>query len=113
MSIAFYGHLDTPFLSYDRMSPAMLEHWLEWAQRASRVVAGKVGYLPGEITHLYHGEVADRGYKLRWTKLADNGYNPYSHIEHSPDGALQWTESAPQELREFVADYLLHQRKEP
>ena len=113
MAIGFYGDLESVFLREDRMSEAMMSHWRRWAERAASVVAGRVGYIAGTIRHLYHGELSDRQYLHRWTKLAAAGFDPDRHVAIGKHGSLEWTPDAPERLREYVADYLLHQRKEP
>lgn len=114
MAFGFYGDFDSSYLTNeDRMNAEMRAHWLEWAKRAYAAIGGRVGFIEGKLHHLYHGEIKDRGYKYRWTKLASHGYDPERHVRISESGALEWTEEAPQALREYVADYLLNQRKEP
>jgi len=113
MAIGFYNDLNSPFLSSDRMGQAMLAHWRAWAERAGRIVRGRVGFVPGTIEHLYHGEIADRGYRGRWTQLSSHGYDPERHVEIDRHGALSWTNEAPAGLRQFVEDFLLRSRKEP
>jgi len=112
MVLGFYGDFQSRFLAEDRMSAAMREHWLSWARQAHEVVRGQVGFVEGKISHLYHGEIGNRQYQQRWTKLAEMNYDPGRHVRVAENGSLEWTPDAPRELVEYVADYLLHQRKE-
>lgn len=112
MVLGFYGDFDSRFLAEDRMSSAMREHWMAWARRAYETVRGQVGFVEGRIDHLYHGEIGNRQYQQRWTKLAAMNFDPGRHVQTAENGSLEWTPDAPRELVEYVADYLLHQRKE-
>lgn len=109
MTLGFFGdakgHIET-FL------PTMLAHWKGWADVAHSVVAGRLGYVRGNITHLYHGSLENRRYVGRWKALSTRGYDPERHTRISESGALEWTDEAPPELREWCEDYLLNQRNE-
>lgn len=113
MALGFYGDLSSSFLRYDRMSQQSMRHWRAWANRAYAIVRGRVGCVPGVIRHLYHGEIRDRQYRLRWTRLASAKFDPGAHLRVSPAGCLEWTPQTPPSLREMVASYLLHERREP
>lgn len=113
MALGFYGDLQSRFLRYDRMSPSSLLDWGMWAKRAYSVVRGRVGCVAGTVRHLYHGELSDRQYKLRWTRLKDAGFCPLSHLGYSEFGSWEWTPQAPPALRLMVEHYLLHERREP
>ena len=112
MALGFFGNFKSTFLDYDRMSLPMFAHWNSWAMKAHSVIKGQVGFIESEIQHLYHGEIADRGYRQRWRSLAEQGYNPLEHITHEPNGVLAWTDAATLNLRSWVSNYLLHTRKE-
>jgi hypothetical protein len=113
MALGFYGDFNSGYLQHDRMSPTMMRHWLSWANQSHNIIKNRVGYIEGLLHHLYHGEIPDRGYKYRWTRLAKAGYDPARHVRVSETGALEWTEEAPEQLKRYVEDYLLNQRKEP
>ena len=39
---------------------------LAWEARAERIVRRNVNYVPGLLTHWWHGKKRDRGYVERW-----------------------------------------------
>jgi hypothetical protein len=43
-----------------RMNGWQEQHYLAWARRYFETVRGRIGYGPGRVLHLWHGEVADR-----------------------------------------------------
>jgi hypothetical protein len=45
-----------------------------------------VGYVPGTISHFWHGKKKDRKYVERWDVLIENKYNPYTDIMHDAQG---------------------------
>lgn len=109
MSMGWFGDFTSNYF-YGRMNPAMSKHWLKWAVNAHRLIQGNIGCFDTEITHLYHGSIADRRYTMRWKMLATLGYDPEKHLEDpGPNLALKWSETARQEnknLVKWVEDYI-------
>ena len=102
-SIGFCGPFTHPYL--DRFAGKFRDVMKAWCARARQVVGGSVGYVPGTIRHLWHGERANRRYDDRIHRLALAGFNPDEHLELGPSGLWQWTDAAPTELRKLVEDY--------
>lgn len=48
----------------------------------------KIGYIPGTISHEFHGYKQKRGYNERWNILINNNYSPLEHITHDINGIL-------------------------
>lgn len=63
-----------------------------WQVRARHYVHRNIGYLPGLITHHWHGSKSSRGYSTRWQILVNNRYNPELDIKKDAQGLLQLTE---------------------
>ena len=40
-------------------------HFMAWAERFHGVVGGSIGHVPGDLLHLWHGALKDRGYPDR------------------------------------------------
>jgi len=85
--------------------------YLKWASRFYREVKAKVGYVPGDITHLYHGTYADRQYVERWIILSKNRFDPEKDIAINEDGIWEWASDKP-DLHEQVANYFEERRED-
>jgi hypothetical protein len=59
-----------------------------------------VGYVPGTITHYWHGTKANRKYSERWKILIDNKYNPVTDITRDSQGLYRLNDySTPRFIR--------------
>jgi hypothetical protein len=99
---------DTHLCRYSYPTRQKLERW---SRSFAAGVNCNVGYIRGEIRHLWHGSHQNRRYLERLDRLARMAFNPDKHLETGPEGLLQWSELAPLELREMVALYF-HERQE-
>jgi hypothetical protein len=79
-------------------------HYLTWARPYFETVQGRVGYLPGRVLHLWHGEIKDRRYGARDADLAALDFDPFDDIALDPCGAWRWS-SAKHKLHAFVGNY--------
>jgi hypothetical protein len=84
--------------------------YLRWAAKFYQMIRGKMGYVEGDITHLYHGTYADRQYVERWMILSRNRYNPEEDIQCDKDTVWEWASDKP-DLHKEVAQYF-EERKE-
>jgi len=92
----------------DATGDAWREDYLRWARPVYADVRGRFGYVPGKVTHLYHGTRQNRRYVERWTKLRDFGFDPTRHVRVDETGLLAWTDAALRECPEmarWVAGY--------
>lgn len=87
-----------------RMSPAQRDHYLHWAAGFHADVKGRVAALPGEMLHLWHGELTDRRYGRRHVDLEPHCFDPNLDIGLGADGAWRWTSDKPG-LRALLCDY--------
>lgn len=88
-----------------RTSPAWSTHYRRWATMAGSGVDGLIGCVPGDCIHLWHGDHKNRQYSDRHKILARHNYDPKRHVRVGENGLVEWTESAPLELRESVRHY--------
>lgn len=79
-------------------------HYLAWAERFYEATHGQIGYIEGDIFHLWHGELAHRGYITRHIQFAPFGFDPYADIALTKDGVWHWSSEKP-EMHDFVRDY--------
>jgi hypothetical protein len=80
------------------------EHFWKWAVKARDLVDGRIGYVPGSVLHLWHGDLANRGYATRDRQLRALGFDPDRHLATAESGLVEWSEAAPAELRAWVKE---------
>jgi hypothetical protein len=80
---------------------------LAWEARAERIVRRNVNYVPGLLTHWWHGKKRDRGYVERWQVLAKHDFDPDLDLRRdwSQHGLLELTDRSPA-LRDDLRRYL-------
>lgn len=98
---AIYGEFE---LAVQRLEHNALQrrHYLEWARRAQKAFGGRIGFIPGTIYHLWHGEMANRSYMGRHKLMAQ--FDPYRDLQEAPSGAWTWSDPR-SELARNVRDY--------
>lgn len=95
-----------------RMNDAMRADYTAWADDAHAKVRGKIGCLPGDAMHLFHGTRQDRKYVERWDPVIASEFDPVKHVRVGSNGLLEWTPTAPPDLVRFVAQYFLQRRED-
>lgn len=103
IAMAAIGRFDDIVLTYE-MNPAQAKHYLAWAGRFYEIVNGSVGVIEGEIYHLWHGELEDRGYSLRYSRLKRFDFDPFKDITIDEKGFWRWN-SNKTDLHEYVMSY--------
>ena len=78
----------------------------------SRIGRAAVGYLPGEVHHIWHGDRDNRQYISRDETMTGFGYDPEVHIDVDENGLLSWTPDAPPEMRQAVRKYFEDRRED-
>ena len=78
----------------------------------ARFSNAKVGYLPGKVTHLWHGDIENRQYASRDVSMQSLKLDPYVHVEIVTDGLLAWTPEAPEEMRASIRDYFTGRKED-
>lgn len=110
MCSAFWG--DVRNGRWSQLNPFMQSEIAAWSDRASTEIRARVGCVPGMIRHLYHGTLPNRRYWPRLLSVSSLGYDPQSHLVVNPGQPLRWSDSAPQELRDWLDNYLCSLRCE-
>jgi len=111
MAHAFVGHEAMLRVDGPRTPPAMLRHFERWAGRAHERVRGDVGYVGGEVHHLWHGSSAHRQYLERLLVMRDCGFDPERHLVRGDDG-LYRLRDAPPELHRALRRYFVGRRED-
>lgn len=81
-----------------------------WQDRATAMIKGHIGYIPGTIEHLWHGRKKDRRYVDRWKILVENKFDPITDLKHNSYGVLELTGNKPNLTKDM--DHYYRQRNE-
>ncbi|MBI3633739.1 MAG: hypothetical protein HY226_05630 [Candidatus Vogelbacteria bacterium] len=79
-----------------------LEHFRNWAEPFYRDVAGKVAAVPGEVLHLWHGDLKQRKYLLRNHQLTKYRFDPFTDLVARPGRPFEWAPGVHKEKSELV-----------
>jgi hypothetical protein len=85
------------------MAPAHADDYRRWAARFGRAVSA-IGYIDGDIFHLWHGDLRRRHYRMRQRILSSCGYDPATDIALDAEGCWRWCSPKP-ELHRLVREY--------
>jgi len=105
MAAAMLGQHESISRRYS-FSEARRRHYFGWALPFNKSVAGRVGYVPGTIFHLKHGEVENRGYVDRQKGLAGFDFDPDIDLRIGQNGAWDWARPRP-DLESFIRKYFM------
>jgi hypothetical protein len=103
MANAMFGTMDS-LARLHSLNRSRRESYLKWAAPFHEAVANKVGYVSGEIYHLWHGETKNRNYKHRFKILAD--FDPQVDVYIGDNGALHWTKPGAPLADQLTAHFL-------
>jgi len=92
------------------MNPRRTEHFLAWAEPYFNRVRGCVGYIPGRVFHLWHGNLKNRRHQSRHRPFAQFDFDPYADVARDSNGCWRWSSEKP-EMQAFVRHYF-ESRKE-
>lgn len=114
MAHAFYG--DAAFFEgrnwYTRRLPsAVVSHAAEWAAPYLQQVEPRVGFTPGTVYHLWHGDLGARQYTERLAILREEAFDPRTDLRPNADGCWTWG-SDKAGLHARVRDYFLGRRED-
>ena len=104
--------VESELISRPPPTPALLDDIVRWGRAFGSDVRGKVGYLPGGVRHLWHGDYADRLYGQRARWLAQYDFNPLTDIAEDEVGCWTWTTSKPELHRRLEAHFGRRPRSE-
>jgi hypothetical protein len=102
---AAHGHYAEASAAFQFQS-AMHEHYCAWAQEFYAAVRGQWGYIPGQIAHLWHGDLSRRKHRRRYREFAQHQFDPTTDIVVDARGAWRFGSDKPamhQYLREYIS----------
>lgn len=78
------------------------DNYQRWATHWYDQVRGQIGVVPGQILHLWHGDLANRRYRARNTILARHQFTPALDLRLNADGVWEWASDKPMLQREIL-----------
>ncbi|MCB1501418.1 MAG: hypothetical protein KDK07_16810 [Bauldia sp.] len=86
------------------MNAGQRRRFLAWAEPFHADVRGEVGYIAGDVAHLWHGDLKRRLYRQRHVDLAPLGFDPSADIALTDAGLWRWSSDRPA-LHDHVRRY--------
>ena len=106
-AIGRYRDVEAPY----QMNQRQAEHYLAWAAAYHEEIRGELGAVEGTLLHLWHGDLADRGYEVRYRDLQAYDFDPFSDVAVDESGGWLWNSDKP-ELHEYVREYFSRRRED-
>ena len=110
MALAALGRYEDIVEAYE-MNHRQAEHYRAWAREWHAVINGRVGVVDGGLYHLWHGDLRDRGYDIRYAGLKEHDFDPQVDIRLDRNGCWRWG-SDKKELHEYVRRYFAARRED-
>jgi hypothetical protein len=92
-------------------SAAHARHYRKWAVPFHRAVAGRIGCVPGDVIHLWHGDFRNRQYRVRFEDFARFDFDPELDIALDSQGCWRWASAKP-DLHAFARDLFARRRED-
>jgi hypothetical protein len=115
MCHAMYGTFYDPCikrtLGDTKIRNKLFRHFVKWAYPFYLSVQGRVGFVKGEVLHLWHGSSENRKYVQRHEELIKLGFDPFVDLKKSENGSWTWGTRTDTRLKEWTNTYF-SERKE-
>jgi hypothetical protein len=98
-------------IHYLQMTQAWAEHYRPWAAKHFESVGGRIGYIEGRLTHLWHGDLQHRRYQERHVEFRAFQFDPARDIALDENRCWRWA-SAKTEMHDYVARYFRERRED-
>jgi len=106
---AMYGSFD--YWALQKLGPRARADLFRWAQPFAATVGRSVAHVDGVLTHLWHGNSANRQYDRRLAVLHE--FDPERHVVRTnPDAPLTLSPDAPENLRAWTKAYFSERRED-
>ena len=93
------------------MNDRQRDYYMAWAEPYAGAVRGEIGFLDGEIFHLWHGDMRERRSRGRHAGLRPFAFDPFSDIAIGADGCWRWKSEKP-DMHDYVRDYFSARRED-
>lgn len=89
----------------NRVSDEYKKALVEWQRKAMRETNGHLGFVPGFITHNWHGRKSSRKYLERWQILTKHKFDPHADLRKDGQGLYRLTGKP--RLQEDIRQYFM------
>lgn len=93
MALAMLGKAELKL--FGEVGPLYRNCLMDWQDKATEFLRGRLGVVPGTIEHRFHGRKSDRKYIGRWEMFIQHGFDPSVDMRRNEDGVLEWSGSKP------------------
>jgi hypothetical protein len=100
---AAVGHFEHS-VQYNNMTSWERSKYLDWAKPFHEDTRAQVGFVTGDLWHLWHGSLKNRHYLDRHANMPQFAFNPTKDIEIDENGLWRW-KSPKLAFHKFVRDY--------
>jgi hypothetical protein len=104
MAHAAVGQIEHACIKHAFFSQSIRTHFSRWGKQFYEIVEGKIGYVNGDLWHLWHGELKNRRYLERTRELSRMGFNPLTDLVLNEIGLLEFSPNR-EDLRDWMKDY--------
>jgi hypothetical protein len=104
MAHAATGEIEHSCIERAFFSRTIKTHFERWGNRFAKLIENKIGFVTGDLWHLWHGELKNRRYLERTRELSRLGFNPLSDLVINQDGLFEFSETR-NDLRMWMNDY--------
>lgn len=104
MAHAAVGKFNHECIERAFFSDSIKTHFSRWGKRFYEITGGKIGYVEGDIYHLWHGELKNRRYLERTRELSLIGFDPAIDLKVNQHNIYEF---APErdDLRRWMREY--------
>jgi hypothetical protein len=107
---AAYGHMsEAP--RFQKMNARQRDHYDAWAHPFYAAARASVGAIPGRLFHLWHGQVANRRYTLRFSDFEPFDFDPFTDIAVYNTGVWRWNSDKP-DMHDHIRRYFAQRRED-
>jgi hypothetical protein len=107
MAHAFVGDWETEcFREHFESSPGYRRHFELWSRKVYGRVRCRVGYVPGKVLHLWHGNPDGRQYFSRGIELNAFAFDPSTDLSIDASGCYSWSGDKP-DLHNWAERYFV------
>ncbi|MEP6925284.1 MAG: hypothetical protein ABI954_12530 [Pyrinomonadaceae bacterium] len=104
MAHAATGKIEHSCVERAFFSSSIKTHFERWGNRFAEIVQNKIGFVNGDLWHLWHGELKNRRYLERTRELSLLGFNPLTDLVTNENGLFEFSEMR-DDLRIWMTDY--------
>ena len=110
IAMASIGRWEEVVDAYE-MNDRLAQHYRQWAAQWHERVNGRLGFVDGELYHLWHGSLHDRGYEERYPSIRSFNFDPEADIAVAENGSWKWSSPKP-DLHRVVSQYFQSRRED-